>query len=260
MRVRGVTRRKGRWRRGAPPARRRSRRRSRPPGAASSYVATQRERPDSGTRARPWRTIQKALDTTRGPGQRASVGRGTYARTSSSAAPALVQGADHGRRRIPGARVVLRARSTSGDTYPLRIRGSYFRLRGFVIENARGHVFDERLLRGQRARRRARGNEIRYSQDQGIFAEASTRNLHILRNRIHDNGRGHEEGQHQSHGIYIEGADHLIANNVVWAHPFGFGIQIYPENSGTDRGHNTIVGAAHSGIVVGGRRRRRRTS
>jgi hypothetical protein len=222
-----------------------------PPSAGPiSYVATGGNDRNPGTRARPWRTIQKALDTLR-PGQRAYVRGGTYAedlvfrRAGTSRAPITVAAA-------PGARVVLRPASTSGDTYPIRIRGSYFRLRGVVIENARGTSSTNVYFEGSAHDVELAANEIRYSQDQGVFAERSTRNLHIVRNRIHDNGRGHEEGQHQSHGIYIEGADHLIANNVVWAHPYGFGIQIYPENRGTIVVNNTIVGAAHSGIVVGG--------
>ena len=43
-----------------------------------------------------------------------------------------------------------------------------------------------------------------------------------------------------------------MANNVVHDHPHGFGIQIYPGNRGTVVVSNTIVGAGHSGIVVGG--------
>ena len=222
-----------------------------PPSAGRvSYVAPSGNDRNPGTNERPWRTIQKALDTLR-PGQRALVRAGTYAedlvfrRAGTPRAPITVAAAS-------GERAVLRPASTSGDTYPVRIRGSWFRLRGFVIENARGRSSTNVYFEGGAHDVELTANEIRYSQDQGIFAERTTRNLQILRNRIHDNGRGHEEGQHQSHGIYIEGEDHLIANNVVWSHPYGFGIQIYPQNRGTIVVHNTIVGAAHSGIVVGG--------
>jgi hypothetical protein len=222
-----------------------------PPSTGRTYyVATTGDDANAGTRARPWRTVQKALATLR-PGQRAFVRGGVYMedlvfrRAGTAAAPITVAAA-------AGERVVLRPASTSGDTYPVRIRGSYFRLRGFVIENARGTSSTNVYFEGDAHDVELAGNDIRGSQDQGIFAERTTRNLHIVRNQIHDNGRGHVEGQHQSHGIYLEGADHLVANNVVWNHPFGFGIQIYPENEGTIVVHNTIVGSGHSGIVVGG--------
>jgi hypothetical protein len=205
-----------------------------------------------GTRARPWRSVQKALSTLR-PGQRALVRRGTYVhdhvleRAGSRTAPITIAA-------YPGERVVLRAASGSGDTYPLRIASgaAYARVQGFVLELAKGESSTNVYFEGRAHDVELSRNEVRFSQDQGVFAEASTRNLHIIGNRIHGNGRGHVSGQHQSHGLYIEGRDHLIANNVVYDHPFGFGIQIYPENEGTTVVSNTVVGSGHSGIVVGG--------
>jgi hypothetical protein len=205
-----------------------------------------------GTRTRPWRTIQKALDTLR-PGERALVRRGTYVqdlvmrRAGTPQAPVTIAA-------YAGERVVLRAASTSGDTYPVRFRSgaSYVRLRGFVIELAQGTSSANVYFEGSAHHIELAENEIRYSQDQGIFVERTTRDLHIVRNRIHDNGRGHVDGQHQSHGIYLEGARDLVANNAIYNHPFGFGIQIYPANHETIVVNNTIVGSGHSGIVVGG--------
>jgi hypothetical protein len=216
------------------------------------YVAPGGNDSNPGTRARPWRSVQKALSTLR-PGQRALVRRGTYVhdhvleRAGTRTAPITVAA-------YPGERVVLRAGSGSGDTYPLRITSgaAYARIQGFVLELAKGKSSTNVYFEGRAHHVELLRNEIRFSQDQGIFAEASTRNLHIIGNRIHDNGRGHVSGQHQSHGIYIEGRNHLIANNVVHDHPFGFGIQVYPENEGTIVVSNTVVGSGHSGIVVGG--------
>jgi hypothetical protein len=216
------------------------------------YVARSGRDSNPGTSARPWRTIQRALSRLK-PGQRALVRRGTYVqdlvagRAGTARAPITVAA-------VPGHRVILRAASTSGDTYPLRVTtgAAYLRIHGFVIERARGTSSTNVYFEGRPHHVELSGNEIRFSQDQGIFAEDSTRNLQILGNRIHDNGRGHVSGQHQSHGIYIEGRDHLIANNVIRAHPFGFGIQIYPDNKGTIVVNNTVVGSGHSGIVVGG--------
>lgn len=205
-----------------------------------------------GTSAQPWRTLQRAFDRLR-PGQRALVRSGTYEqdlvmrRAGTARAPITVVAA-------PGARVVLRPASSSGDTYAVRFRSgaAYVRFGGFVIELARGTSSTNVYFEGSAHHIELVRNEIRFSQDQGIFAEDSTRNLHIVGNRIHHNGRGHVSGQHQSHGIYIEGRNHLLANNVVHDHPYGFGIQIYPANRNTLVVHNTVVGSALGGIVVGG--------
>jgi pectate disaccharide-lyase len=215
------------------------------------YVSRTGSNANPGTRERPWLTIQKALDEL-APGERAYVRRGTYqedlrmARAGRPDAPITVSA-------FPGERVAIRPASQSPDTYAIEITGSYFRLRGFVLEGARGtsstNVYFERSAHHVELSK----NEIRYSQDQGVFAEATTRNLHIIGNRIHDNGVRRVFGQHQSHGIYIEGRDHLIANNLIFGHRYGFGIQVYPQNRGSVIVNNTIVGSGHSGIVVGGR-------
>jgi hypothetical protein len=216
------------------------------------YVSTKGRDSNPGTKARPWRTIQRAFSRLR-PGQRALVASGTYTadhvveRAGTRSAPITVAAQ-------PGARVVLHAASTGGDTYPLRVTSgaAYVRISGFVLEGARGTSSTNVYFEGSAHDVELSRSEIRFSQDQGVFVENGARRIHLIGNRIHDNGRGHESGQHQSHGIYIEGADHLVANNIVYAHPFGFGIQVYPANQGTVLVHNTVVGSGHSGIVVGG--------
>jgi parallel beta helix pectate lyase-like protein/uncharacterized protein DUF1565 len=222
-----------------------------PPSTGQTfYVATTGSDSNPGTEFAPWRTVQKALNTLQ-PGQRALVRAGTYtqdlvfSRAGTATAPITVAS-------YPGERPVLHAAATSGDTFPIRITGSYFRLQGFVLENAKGIsstnvYFDVGADHIELSR-----NEIRFSQDQGAFAEASTSDLQILGNFIHDNGLGHVSGQHQSHGLYIEGANHLIANNMISDHPYGFGIQIYPSNTGTIVVGNTVVESGFSGIVLGG--------
>jgi Right handed beta helix region len=216
------------------------------------YVAPNGRDSNPGTKARPWKTVQRAFSRLR-PGQRALVAGGTYVadhvveRAGTRSAPITVAG-------LPGQRVVLRAASTSGDTYPLRVTSgaAFVRLQSLVLEGARGTSSTNVYFEGSAHDVELSRSEIRFSQDQGVFVENGARRIHLIGNRIHDNGRGHESGQHQSHGIYIEGADHLVANNVIYAHPFGFGIQVYPANRGTVVVHNTVVGSGHSGIVVGG--------
>jgi hypothetical protein len=214
------------------------------------YVATTGSDTNPGMEFAPWRTVQKAFNTLL-PGQRALVRAGTYtqdhvfSRSGTASAPITVAA-------YPGERPVLHAASTSGDTFPVRITGSYLRLQGFVLENARGISSTDVYFDVGADHIELSSNEIRFSQDQGVFAEAQTNNLHLLGNRIHDNGLGHVPGQHQSHGLYVEGTNHLIANNVITDHPYGFGIQIYPQNTGTIIVQNTVVESGFSGIVVGG--------
>jgi hypothetical protein len=219
---------------------------------ATRHIAPSGHDAAPGTLDRPWRTIQKALDALR-PGERALVRAGTYTddhvarRGGSARAPITIAA-------YPGEKVVLHAASASGDTYPIRFTdaAAYIRLQGFTIERAHGISSTNVYFEGNVHDIELSGNDIRFSQDQGVFSERTTRRLHIVGNRIHDNGLGHRPGQHQSHGLYIEGRDHLIANNVIHDHRFGFGIQLYPANAGTMVVNNTIAGSAHSGIVVGG--------
>jgi hypothetical protein len=219
------------------------------------YVSRTGSDSNPGTRKRPWRTIQKALKALK-PGLTALVRGGTYtenllmSRAGTASAPITVAA-------YPGEKVVLHAASASdatGDTYPIQIASgaAYFRLHGFVIEDSRGTSAANVYISGSAHHIELSGNEIRYGQDLGIFAAPTTSHLQILGNRIHDNGWKHVTGQHQSHGIYIEGSNDLIANNLIYNHPYGFGIQIYPSNHNTIVVGNTIVASAHSSIVVGG--------
>jgi hypothetical protein len=82
-----------------------------------------------------------------------------------------------------------------------------------------------------------------------VYTDEDSHHAQILGNWIHDNGKG---VIHQSHGIYLQGDDHLVANNVINDHVEGFGIQVYDKGDRAIVTGNTITGAGHSGIVVGG--------
>ena len=84
---------------------------------------------------------------------------------------------------------MLHAAATSGDTFPIRITGSYFRLQGFVIENARG-ISSTDVYFEVGAPRRAGRERASLLQDQGVFAEAQTNDMQLLGNHVHDNGSG----------------------------------------------------------------------
>jgi hypothetical protein len=186
------------------------------------------------------------------PGEKALVRAGTYtenvlfSRSGTASRPITLAA-------YPGERVVIHAASASdGNWYPVQITGSYFRLHGFVIENGRGTSDANVYLYDGAHEIELSRNVIRYGQDQGILTDTTTDHVYILGNRIHDNGLHHVSGQHQSHGIYLEGGNDLVANNVIYNHPYGFGVQVYPVNHDTILTDNTIAASAHSSIVVGG--------
>lgn len=209
------------------------------------YVAPNGSDANPGTRTRPWRTLQRAANALR-PGQRALVRAGRYRenveiRRSGTAARPITIGA------YPGERPVIESAE-----YPLEIDGAYFRIRGFVLQGARGLSSTNVYFESNAHHIELLRNEIRFSQDQGVFSEEETHDLFVLGNRIHDNGVDHQPGQHQSHGLYLQGRNHLVANNAIYDHPFGFGIQVYDQNEGSIIVNNTVVKSGHSGIVVGG--------
>ena len=207
------------------------------------YVATSGSDSNPGTIGQPWKTIQKALGTLTA-GQRALVRAGTYAesldmtRAGSPLAPISVEA-------YPGERPVV---SPSGDR-PLEISstGAYFRFRGFVLEKSPFTSGGNVDIYGHDLE--ISGNEVRLGKDQGIYSAEGSYRAQILGNWIHDNGEGIA---HQSHGIYLQGNDHLVASNLIHDHPKGFGIQVYDRNSRSIITGNTVTGAGHSGIVVGG--------
>jgi Periplasmic copper-binding protein (NosD) len=224
------------------------------------YVATSGNDENPGTFDRPWRTIQHAADSLE-PGQSALVRGGTYledvrvTRNGTADEPITITN-------YPFERPVVQSPNPPGrlvgaleDSYPFEIdSASYLRVHGFVIQDATGpSTADVYFAQGAHDVELS-GNDIRKSADQGVYGERTTHDLQILANKIHDNG---PSPIHQSHGIYLEGVDHLIANNVVYANRYGYGIQIYPSADGVLIVHNTLVDngnteSSSGGIVLGG--------
>lgn len=98
------------------------------------------------------------------------------------------------------------------------------------------------------------GNEITGSRDNGIYTDEKADHASIVGNRIHDNG---DLDVNQDHGIYLQGDDHLVANNLIYNHPQGFGIQNYDYGRRARIVNNTIFHNGYGrpccgGIVVGG--------
>jgi hypothetical protein len=215
-----------------------------PPSTGQTfYIATTGSDSNPGTLEAPWRTVQHALDVLQ-PGQRALVRAGTYAeslsvsRAGTPTAPITIENYSGERPLVNG-----------GGERPLDISssGAYIRLRGFALERSPYTSGGNVDIYGHHVE--ISGNEIRLAKDQGVYTSEESHHVQILDNWIHHNGEGIA---HQSHGIYLQGADHLVANNVIHDHPKGFGIQVYDRNNRSILVANTVVASGHSGIVVGG--------
>jgi hypothetical protein len=229
------------------------------------YVSVSGSDVNPGTLASPWRSVQKALSVLL-PGQVAYVRAGTYAqslvmsRAGSAVAPITV-------RNYPGERPVLRPGGSGSMDYPVRITkgAAYFRLQGFVIEGAPLHsTVNVWVSDGQQTSLPApthhielSNNEIRNGTGSSVLVSPNTDSVQLLGNLVHDSGDG--STQHQ--GIYFQGQNGLIANNVVYRTPNGFGIQVrgnYPDPDTVVEmpvrnvivANNTVVGSSLSGIVV----------
>jgi len=208
------------------------------------YVAPTGSDANPGTLAAPWQAIQKALNTLQ-PGQKAYVRAGTYleglsmSRAGTATAPITIE-AYPGETPIIDAELVRR---------PLVIESSaaYFRIRGFILDRdcctSGGHidVYGHHI--------EIVGNQMRNGKGKGVYTDPGSHHVHIIGNWIHHNVTA---GGQQDHGIYMQGSDHLIANNVIHDHPDGFGIQIYPGATRVIVVNNTVTNNGHSGIVVGG--------
>ncbi|CAN5149140.1 hypothetical protein BH20ACT13_BH20ACT13_10790 [soil metagenome] len=225
-----------------------------PPALESSagpaiYVSPKGSDRGPGTLTRPKRTIQSALDRAR-QGQRILVRKGVYEeslqmeRSGTRDAPITLAA-------YRGERVVVRPRPRGRDTYALHVKAPFIRIKGLVLEGASGTSSANFFLDEGASNVELRGNEIRKGQDQGIVTDSQTSNVQIIGNIVHDNGAG-LPGQHQSHGMYVNGTRRLIVNNVVYNHPDGFGIHIYPKNDGTIVAGNTVAFNELGGMVVGG--------
>jgi hypothetical protein len=198
-----------------------------------------------GTAERPWRTITRALNMLK-PGQRALVRPGAYGRMrcergrGGSAAGGYVTV-----KAYPARRAVVTAEA-DGVVW---INCDYVRVQGFVISGP--SVVGGTNVYGAKGADHVQivGNEIRNSICQGIALEEETDAWRMTRNWIHDNGHGCDE---QAHGIYLQGDDHLVANNVIDRQPEGYGVQVYDYDRNPRIVNNTIAHSGRGGIVVGG--------
>ena len=208
------------------------------------YVAPNGSNTNAGTIDAPWQTIQKALNTL-SPGQKAFVRGGRYPealtlnRAGTAGAPITIEA-------FPGEVAIIDGEHVRR---PLVIQsgGAYFRIKGFILDRdcctSGGHidVYGHHI--------EIVDNEMRNGRGKGVYTDEGSSNVHIIGNWIHHNVTA---GGQQDHGLYMQGNDHFIANNVIHDHPDGFGIQIYDRGSRMIVVNNTVTNNGHSGIVVGG--------
>ena len=223
------------------------------------YISTRGSDSNPGTLSKPWRTIQKALNTLK-PGQQGVVRRGTYTqslvmkRAGTASAPITVKA-------YPGEKPIIRPGGQNSIDYPVRITAgaAWFRMSGFIVEKAPlDTTVNVYISDGQKAQPYAAHdiefsyNEVRNGKGTGLLVAPKTNNVQLIGNLVHDNGLG---TQHQHQGLYFQGQNGLIANNVVYNQPHGFGIQVRGEDTAIYANNiivvnNTSVGNQLAGFVV----------
>jgi len=219
-------------------------------------VSTRGSDSNPGTTGRPFRSIQAALDRVR-PGQRVLVRRGTYrenlelTHSGTARKPITI-------RSFPGERAVLLPGGGARCNDVLQLSDvSYVRVEGFRIQGANGCDNNTNVyVAGNSRHIEVSHNDIRNGQDHGLFTDPGTFDVQVLANRVHDNGT--VGSGNKDHALYMEGTRHLVANNLIYDHPYGHAVQIYPSAKGTIITNNTIVntsftdGYRAAGVIVGG--------
>lgn len=195
----------------------------------------------SGSRSRPFRTIQHALDQLR-PGDSVVVAPGTYPddltleRSGTSAAPVTLTSGG-------GERPVVTGR--------LKVTASNVVVSGLVFQGrTAANPDDVAVYLSGGSSVSLDGNEIRDAAQSGVFVGEAATGVRITRNWIHDNGKTVLD-----HGIYFEnGSGGVIGSNLI-ERSFGYGIQLYPNADDVLVTQNTIVRNGRSGVIVGGEER-----
>ena len=264
-------------------------------GTGNTYYVDASSGSDSYTEAQarnestPWKTIQKAVNSYALPASghvRILVKNGTYrASGDSNAVQATVTFENLGSRTpsagsvlnlmaYPGASPVVQeppyAGSTPGnaerhgfwfgDTSAKFIRVRGFRVtqntaamnqaQGFRIDSSSDIEIDQCEISGWKSA--AVGNNPRA---QGVYIGSGSTRVHMYNLVVHDIGNPATEATNLSHGFYIQGSHHVLANVISYDNRNGFGVQFYAGGGGGP-GHiiTNLVTANNkmSGMVVDG--------
>jgi hypothetical protein len=205
------------------------------------YVAPNGNDSAPGTLQRPWRTVRRGLAALR-PGRRLVLRAGTYAervevaRGGTASARAVIAA-------YPGERPVLAGR--------MKVIADHVLVTGLVIDGTGATAYDSALYVAAARGVEIAGCEIRNAVGSGVFVGdegAPSRDVRLVRNWIHDNGKD----DFHDHAIYwAHGAGGLIGNNVIERNA-GFGIHLYPDADGVLVTQNTVTASGRSGVIVAG--------
>jgi parallel beta-helix repeat protein len=207
-----------------------------PPSSADYFVSPSGSDSNPGTLDRPFRPLQKALNTVNA-GQTIVIRAGEYpewvtaGRGGTPSAPVRVQG-------YPGEKPVITGR--------LKVTANHVHVSGLVFDGSTDANASEVLIYvygGDYVR--IFDNEIRRAVKSGIFISASD-GTEVTGNWIHDNGTR----WNLDHGVYwASGNGGLIADNVIERN-FAYGIQFYGNVDNVTITRNKISGSGRGGIVI----------
>jgi hypothetical protein len=215
--------------------------------AATYYVATTGSDPNPGTQSAPFRHLSKAALTATQPGDTVIVMDGTYDNEGVIAPNVVVILSYSG---SPGSPITFRAQNSgkaildsmnSSTTTSCDGASAYFGLKSTSFIVIQGFVIQRGCDSGIETDGAAHDIAIRWNEirnianhtvtDQmgrsGIYLHASEYNFIFDGNSFHDIGR--TDGQtllHFDHGIYSQGQNMTIINNIFYNMNRGFSIQI----------------------------------
>jgi hypothetical protein len=180
------------------------------------------------------------------PGQTGCLHGGTYlgkwilSRSGLSGSPITLTS-------YPGELAVLDA---NGLDDALEIDGAdYLNLVGLKIVNSSGAGAAAVWYTNGASHNLFAQNEVGPTQSQGVHSSSTVSFLTVDRNRVHDICC---DSTRQTHGLYLEGADLRVTNNLIWNVGNGFGIHIYPYARRVRIVNNTVDNASLGPIVFGG--------
>lgn len=193
-----------------------------------------------GTRARPWKSLQRALDAV-SPGHRVIVRAGTYVgslelrRGGEKGAPVSIE-AFEGEKPVIGGR--------------LKISADYASVTGLVFDGATAPTADVLIWIDGGDDVEIRHNEVRNAAQSGIFVgndKDPAERARILENWIHDNGQ-----PNLNPGLQLGYSRRALIGNNVIERSGAFGIELFPDADDTTVIHNTIVANGRSGVILAG--------
>ncbi|MGH2714351.1 MAG: right-handed parallel beta-helix repeat-containing protein, partial [Thermoleophilaceae bacterium] len=217
------------------------------------HVSAEAPAGGNGTRAHPWRSLRRALQSA-DPGDTIVLARGTYGRRGTRFTIA--------RGGAPDRPITIRGRA--GDRRPrllghVQVRADHVRLSDLAFEGPTGRVapVTDDNPHGEEVPVWIRGDDVEIVRSEvshsrwhaGIYVTGD--GARILANHIHHNGDfGNPDQAGLDHGIYWgAGRGGVIANNLIDAN-YAYGVQLYPGPQRVRVVGNTIVGNGLAGVIL----------